>query len=161
MRDRHQEQKIWMVVIPAIWFLYWLVGIIAKFIPRSLDVGFFISSLAYPSELDTYKANFELIGISNDAFPIIFLTFVVVLESIAALLMLGTVLIGFSENKELSRNIFYAAILMGVGIFMLLILTNQVFNSRERIVESAVFLLLILFSWYLYDKLGDFNNKKT
>ena len=164
MLSRYHEQRIWMMVIPAIWFFYWLVGVISKFITRSIKIVFediVIGELVLPSELDAYKGYFALLGISDEVFPVIFFIFVVILECVAALLMLIAVIVGILGNKKISRTIFFFATLMGIGIFLFLILASQVFGDRARIVEYAVFLSATLLSWHFYNKFGGFNNQKT
>lgn len=130
--------------VVSFWMLFWLFNVIDKFITNAgfLWVG--------KNRLAQFTEYFSSIGIENSNVALGFLSFVAVAEFIAFILMAMSVWYLIARNEKKSDSAFFWGSFMGLTIFSLFTIGDQVFGERHELLEHTTYWMAIIISWGAY-----------
>jgi len=146
------EGKIIRFGIVIFWSIFWLFNVIDKFIggytflwvgsDRFAQLGKFFSS----------------IGVDTPTYPLGALAIIAILEITAFVLITAALWKLVRKNESRARTLYFYGTLVGLIIFSIFSIGDQVFGDRFELLEHTIFWIAIIVSWaayILFPKMGN------
>lgn len=126
------------------WFLFWLFNVIDKF---AYKTGLWMGK----DRTSQFNAYFESINVSSQLVPTIALHVVTLLE-LGALALLTLALAHFiAKNKKAAHALFFWGTFLGLVIFSLFTIGDQIFGDRFELLEHTIYWIALIVSWFVFD----------
>lgn len=146
-QNREFERNLIQRGILVFWLLFWGLNFVDKVIPRSTFLWVGKDRFA---QISNY---FESIGLYADVFTHVSLWIITVLELLASVLILLSLVKHLKKDFVVARFFFFWGSFVGLVIFSAFSIGDQVFGDRYELLEHSIFWVNIIISWAVYEYL--------